>query len=104
MPYFIVDMVGPQGNEVYDLCKFASLDEARAHTLTPSFTSANMGCVIKNVSIWNPQHPVFEFDARDPQGQLITDIIECPSQDEARIKIQDMGYTVTRIEFCNIAE
>ncbi len=41
--------------------------------------------------------PVFQFEAMDPQGQEIRDVIEAPTQDEAQATIRSMGYFVTRI-------
>ncbi len=41
--------------------------------------------------------PTFQFEAMDPQGQEIRDVIEAPTQDEAQATIRDMGYFVTRI-------
>jgi len=41
--------------------------------------------------------PTFQFEAMDPQGQEIRDIIEAPTQDEAQATIRSMGYFVTKI-------
>ncbi len=41
--------------------------------------------------------PLFQFEAMDPQGQEIRDVIEAPTQDEAQATIRSMGYFVTRI-------
>jgi type IV pilus assembly protein PilC len=41
--------------------------------------------------------PTFQFEAMDPQGQEIRDVIEANTQDEAQDTIREMGYFVTRI-------
>ena len=41
--------------------------------------------------------PTFQFEAMDPQGQEIRDVIEAATQDEAQDTIREMGYFVTRI-------
>lgn len=41
--------------------------------------------------------PTFQFEALDPQGQEIRDVIEAQTQDEAQATIRSMGYFVTRI-------
>lgn len=41
--------------------------------------------------------PTYQFEAMDPQGQRIEDVIEAPTQDEAQATIRSMGYFVTRI-------
>jgi type IV pilus assembly protein PilC len=41
--------------------------------------------------------PTYQFEAMDPAGQEIKDIIEAPSQDEAQATIRQMGYFVTKI-------
>lgn len=41
--------------------------------------------------------PHYQFEAMDPQGQEIKDVIEAPTQDEAQATIRSMGYFVTRI-------
>ena len=41
--------------------------------------------------------PTFQFEAMDPQGQEIRDVIEATTQDEAQDTIREMGYFVTRI-------
>ena len=41
--------------------------------------------------------PTFQFEAMDPQGQEIRDVIEAPTQDEAQATIRSMGYFVTKI-------
>jgi type IV pilus assembly protein PilC len=41
--------------------------------------------------------PTFVFEAWDPQGQEIRDVIEAQTQDEAQATIRSMGYFVTRI-------
>ena len=104
MPYFTINMVDPQGNELDGLWKFSSLDEAQAYAAKSSFANENNGCVATDVNIWKPELPVFEFEARDPQGALIADIIESASQDEALSLIENMGYTVTKIQSCDITK
>ena len=42
--------------------------------------------------------PTFQFEAMDPQGQQIRDVIEAPTQDEAQATIRSMGYFVTKIQ------
>ena len=41
--------------------------------------------------------PTYQFEAMDPQGQEIKDVIEAPTQDEAQATIRSMGYFVTKI-------
>ena len=41
--------------------------------------------------------PTYQFEAMDPQGQEIRDIIEATTQDEAQATIRSMGYFVTKI-------
>ena len=41
--------------------------------------------------------PTYQFEAMDPQGQEIKDVIDAPTQDEAQATIRSMGYFVTRI-------
>ena len=41
--------------------------------------------------------PTYQFEAMDPQGQEIRDVIEAPTQDEAQATIRSMGYFVTKI-------
>ncbi len=41
--------------------------------------------------------PTFQFEAMDPQGQEIRDVIEAQTQDEAQATIRSMGYFVTKI-------
>ncbi|MEL7497573.1 MAG: type II secretion system F family protein [Planctomycetota bacterium] len=41
--------------------------------------------------------PTYQFEAMDPQGQRIEDVIEAQTQDEAQATIRSMGYFVTRI-------
>ena len=41
--------------------------------------------------------PTFQFEAMDPQGQEIRDVIEAPTQDDAQQTIRSMGYFVTKI-------
>ena len=41
--------------------------------------------------------PTYQFEAMDPQGQEIKDVIEAPTQDEAQTTIRSMGYFVTKI-------
>ena len=41
--------------------------------------------------------PTFQFEAMDPQGQEVRDVIEAPTQDEAQATIRSMGYFVTKI-------
>jgi type IV pilus assembly protein PilC len=41
--------------------------------------------------------PTFQFEAMDPSGQEIKDVIEAPSQEEAQATIKQMGYFVTKI-------
>ena len=41
--------------------------------------------------------PTFQFEALDPQGQEIRDVIEAQTQDEAQATIRSMGYFVTKI-------
>ncbi len=41
--------------------------------------------------------PTYQFEAMDPQGQEIRDVIEAQTQDEAQATIRSMGYFVTRI-------
>ena len=99
MQYFIIDMVDHEGNELMEMSKFASLDEARAYTLTTSFTSAYEGCT---VSIWIPgSPPLFKFEGTDSQERLIADTIYAPTQAEAEATITGAGYKITSIEIVN---
>lgn len=41
--------------------------------------------------------PTYQFEAMDPQGQEIRDVIEAATQDEAQATIRSMGYFVTKI-------
>ena len=41
--------------------------------------------------------PTYQFEAMDPQGQEIKDVIDAPTQDEAQTTIRSMGYFVTKI-------
>ncbi len=41
--------------------------------------------------------PTYQFEAMDPQGQEIRDVIEATTQDEAQATIRSMGYFVTKI-------
>ncbi len=41
--------------------------------------------------------PTYQFEAMDPQGQEIRDVIEAPTQDDAQATIRSMGYFVTKI-------
>lgn len=41
--------------------------------------------------------PTYQFEAMDPQGLEIKDVIEAPTQDEAQATIRSMGYFVTKI-------
>ena len=41
--------------------------------------------------------PKYQFEAMDPQGQEIKDVIEATTQDEAQATIRSMGYFVTKI-------
>ncbi len=41
--------------------------------------------------------PTYQFEAMDPQGQEIRDVIDAPTQDEAQQTIRSMGYFVTKI-------
>ena len=42
--------------------------------------------------------PTYQFEAMDPQGQEIRDVIEAQTQDEAQATIRSMGYFVTKIQ------
>lgn len=41
--------------------------------------------------------PTYQFEAMDPSGQEIKDVIEAPSEEEAQATIRQMGYFVTKI-------
>ncbi len=41
--------------------------------------------------------PTYQFEAMDPQGQEIKDVIDAATQDDAQATIRSMGYFVTRI-------
>jgi type IV pilus assembly protein PilC len=41
--------------------------------------------------------PTYQFEAMDPQGQEIKDVIEAATQDDAQATIRSMGYFVTKI-------
>ena len=99
MQYFIINMIDQEGNELIEMLKFPSLDEARAHTSTPSFASVYKGCNITNVSVWTPgAPPLFRFEATDSEGRLIVDEIHAPTQLEAEEVVKRMGYTITSFE------
>lgn len=44
----------------------------------------------------DPEWIVFQFEAADPKGQMIKDIIAAPSADDAKSTIENMGYTITK--------
>ena len=105
MQYFIIDMVDHEGNELMEMSKFPSLDEARDYTLTTSFTSVYEGCNVTNVSIWIPgSPPLFKFEATDSEERLIADTIYAPTQAEAEATITGAGYKITSIEIVNSNE
>ena len=89
MKYFVIDTIDEQGNEGYDLAKFASLEEAQ--TYVPSGDR-----VVTKVSLYNPESPAYEFEATNSDGHLVADIIEAPSQEEAQACIEEMGYVITK--------
>ena len=41
--------------------------------------------------------PTFQFEAMDPSGQEIKDVVEAASLEEAQATIKQMGYFVTKI-------
>lgn len=41
--------------------------------------------------------PTYQFEAMDPQGQEIKDVIDAATQDDAQATIRSMGYFVTKI-------
>ncbi|MHC4399652.1 MAG: type II secretion system F family protein [Planctomycetota bacterium] len=41
--------------------------------------------------------PTYQFEAMDPTGQEIKDVIEAPNEEEAQATIRQMGYFVTKI-------
>src|SRR4051794_36995654 len=41
--------------------------------------------------------PTYQFEAMDPTGQEIKDVIDAPSQEEAQATIRQMGYFITKI-------
>jgi len=44
----------------------------------------------------NPSSSVFEFEALDPDGQKVKDLIEATSESEARSMIEKAGYAITK--------
>ena len=48
--------------------------------------------------------PTYQFEAMDPQGQEIRDVIEAPTQDDAQATIRSMGYFVTKISVQKVAK
>jgi type IV pilus assembly protein PilC len=48
--------------------------------------------------------PTYQFEAMDPQGQEIKDVIDAPTQDEAQATIRSMGYFVTKISIQKAAK
>ena len=48
--------------------------------------------------------PTYQFEAMDPQGQEIRDVIEAPTQDDAQATIRSMGYFVTKIAVQKVAK
>ena len=45
----------------------------------------------------NPDWITFEFEALDPAGRSLKDIIDAPSDTKARATIKEMGYTITKL-------
>ncbi|MGC3969283.1 MAG: hypothetical protein QM775_18570 [Pirellulales bacterium] len=41
--------------------------------------------------------PTFQFEAMDPAGKEIKDVIEAANEEEAQATIRGMGYYVTKI-------
>ena len=41
--------------------------------------------------------PTYQFEALDPTGQVIRDVIDAPTEEEAHTTIRQMGYFVTRL-------
>jgi type IV pilus assembly protein PilC len=48
--------------------------------------------------------PTYQFEAMDPQGQEIRDVIEAATQDDAQATIRSMGYFVTKISVQKVAK
>ena len=48
--------------------------------------------------------PTYQFEAMDPQGQEIKDVIEAATQDDAQATIRSMGYFVTKISVQKVAK
>ena len=95
MQSFVIYMTDRDGNVSYDLVKFPSIDEAQ------SYTPKDKDCAITKISIYDPdspgfQLPVFEFEAINPDGHSVKDIIEAPTEIEAKTRIEEMGFTITK--------
>ena len=41
--------------------------------------------------------PSYQFEALDPTGQVIRDVIDAPTEEEAHTTIRQMGYFVTKL-------
>ena len=41
--------------------------------------------------------PTYQFEAMDPAGQEVKDVIEAPTEEEAQATIRQMGLFVTKI-------
>ena len=41
--------------------------------------------------------PTYQFEALDPTGQVIRDVIDAPTEEEAHTTIRQMGYFVTKL-------
>ena len=42
--------------------------------------------------------PTYQFEAMDPEGNEIRDVVEAPTEDEAQATIRQMGYFPTKIQ------
>jgi type IV pilus assembly protein PilB len=51
---------------------------------------------MEHVKVGRPM-PLYQFEARDSNGSEVRDLIEAPSEEEARQLVMRMGYSVTRI-------
>jgi len=41
--------------------------------------------------------PTYQFEALDPTGQVIKDVVDAPTEDDAHTTIRQMGYFVTKL-------
>jgi type IV pilus assembly protein PilC len=47
--------------------------------------------------------PTYQFEALDPTGQVIKDVVDAPTEDDAHTTIRQMGYFVTKLTVARAA-